>query len=139
MNRTLMIVCSGLVLTAAGLWAHHEWEEEKRWSTFSCVSSIAQTLSLHDAEHPRSVVGETGAWRIVDEQESRSILKPIWEYCNCSGGRWWKSQPGADAWERPFHIAVRLGQNQRLEYLVSSSGPDGVSGSSDDIHSPVPK
>src|SRR6266496_648989 len=119
MNRTVMIVCSGLVvLVAAGLWAHHEWREEKSLATFSCVSSISQALYLHDAEHPRPVVGETSAWRTLDESESRSILKPIWEYCDCSGGRWWKSQPGVDAWGHAFHIAVRLGPNQRLEYVV---------------------
>jgi hypothetical protein len=140
MNRNLMIVCSGLVVVvAAGLWAHHEWREAKHWATFSCVSSISQTLTLYDAEHPRSVIGETSAWRTLDESESRSILKPIWEHCDCSGGRWGKSQPGVDDWGHPFHIAVRLGPNQRLEYVVSSGGADGVSGSSDDIQSPVPQ
>jgi hypothetical protein len=133
-------MCSGLVvLVAAGLWARHEWREAKRWTTFSCVSSISQALYLHDAEHPRPVVGETSAWRTLDESESRSILKPIWEHCDCSGGRWWKPQPAVDAWGHPFHIAVRLGPNQRLEYVVSSSGPDGLSGSSDGIQSPIPQ
>jgi hypothetical protein len=140
MNRTVMIVCFGLVvLVASGLFAHREWQEAKRWATFSCVSSISQALSLYDAEHPRPVVGEASGWRTLDESESRTILKPIWEHCDCSGGRWWKSQPGADAWVHPFHIAAHLGPNQRLEYVVSSNGPDGLSGSSDDIHSPIPQ
>ena len=135
-----MIVCSALAaLVIAALWSHHEWREAKRWATFSCVSSISQTLTLYDAEHPRSVIGEISTWRKLDESESRSILKPIWEHCDCSGGRWWRSQPGTDSWGHSFHVAVRLGPTQKLEYVVSSVGPDGISGSSDDIQSLIPQ
>jgi len=138
MNRNLLTVCSVLVVLVAASWVHYQWREEQRRATFSCVSSISQTLSLYDAEHPMSPIDATSAWRPLEDSESRSTLGKILEHCDCSGGRWWKSQPGFDAWGHRFHIAVRLGPNQRLEYLVSSNGPDGISGSSDDIQSPVP-
>jgi hypothetical protein len=140
MNRNLLIVCSGMMVlvAAAETWVLHEGREAKRWATFSCASSISQTLSLYDVNHPSSATDATSAWRTLADSESRSVLNPISEYCDCSGGRWWKSRPGADAWGRPFHIAVRLGPNQRVEYVVSSGGPDGVFDTADDIKSPVP-
>jgi hypothetical protein len=139
MKRNLVIACSAVLILVAAGWAHHEWQEAKRWATFSCVSSISQTLSLYNAEHPVSDTNTTSDWRTLDDSESLSKLRKIWEYCDCSGSRWWKSQPGLDAWGHRLHIALRMGPNQRLEYVVSSDGPDGLPSSSDDIQSPAPQ
>ena len=87
MNRKLILACSAVVIVAAAACAHHEWREAKRWATFSCVSSISQTLSLYAAEHPVSDINATSEWRTLDDSESLSKLRKIWEYCNCSGSR----------------------------------------------------
>jgi hypothetical protein len=138
MNGKFMIACCAVVVVVAAAWVHHEWREEKRSATFSCLSSISQTLSQYDAEHPISEINAASEWRSLDDSESLSKMRKIWEQCDCSKSRWWKSQPGFDAWGHLLHIAVRMSPNQRREYLVSSSGPDGISGSSDDIQSPSP-
>src|SRR5438132_14126776 len=104
MKRKLIIGCSAVLIVAAAAWAQHEWREARRWSTFSCLSSISQTLSLYDAEHPISDINATSEWRTLDDSESFSKMRGIWERCDCNGSRWWKAQPGFDAWGHRLHI-----------------------------------
>lgn len=118
----------GLLLVTAPCLSCSALDEEQKAVEFSCVSSIHATLASVDAKSNISMEA-TAEWRVLTDAE-------VAEYVSkASSGR------KLDCGDVPtdssrLHIAVRRQpQSARPEFLVWMNGPDGVSGTSDDVSS----
>lgn len=134
MKRKLIVVGCILVVLAL-VTAYFAWNTELKASTFSCISSISQLL--RDAKAPQVTAPSDlkAGWNVLDDAQSRLLMVKIWEYCDCGGPswRWQRTRPGFDHWGHQLRVAVRQESGEKLSYIVWSVGPDGISGTQDDI------
>jgi hypothetical protein len=134
MKKKLIVGC--IVLIVAGVVVFHlAWEKEGQVSTVSCISSISQLLLDPKAPQVGTPTQLKAGWNVLEDAQAQRLMAEIWEYCDCGGPswRWQRTRPGFDHWGHPLRVAVRQEANGKLSYLVWSAGPDGVSGTKDDI------
>lgn len=134
MKKKLIIGC--LVLVIGGVVVFRlVWDKEVEASTFSCISSISQLLQDPKAPQVDMPTELKAGWNVLQDAKAQPLMVKVWEYCDCGGPSWWwqRARPGFDHWGHLLRVAVRQETDGKLSYIVWSVGPDGISGTADDI------
>jgi hypothetical protein len=105
---------------------------------YGCVASIHDALQKSQYLSTSSVVILTNDWRILTEAGYDRAISDLSGsfYIDAGKGGWLSNKILVDPWKRRYQIAVRRIAQNTMEQVVWSNGPDGISGTIDDIVSP---
>lgn len=118
-------VCLSLFVLAGTVVAYVQnlWHLAENTEADSTVRSLYSHL-----EKSQMVTTRSEEWVIVDDDSYDEIVKPMFISSVEDPQRTIR-----DPWGNRLHIAVRYVTPKQCAYTVWSAGPDGVSGSADDI------
>jgi hypothetical protein len=125
-----------LVLVVAGIALGVALERRDRVRHMSkLVASLSYALlnQIHEDPEPLArelIQGDPTAWRELDAREREWLVDTLVRREDIGPG--WKEQVTTDRWSRPVRIEVRR-PSERLEFRLTSAGPDGQFGTPDDI------
>ena len=112
-------------LAVSALLFAYARRELYKTATFSCVASIAAAINYQPQSTPSGLGAE---WRTLADGELASLTRGKSGF-DCAHS----ARPFSDSWAHSLHVAARRGEEGKLEFKVWSDGPDGASGTSDDI------
>jgi hypothetical protein len=108
-------------------------------AVYACVASIHQSLIDFGERSPRGAgIALDADWRGLGPAEYDQVMSRVKSEGSLDRGRSYWDEAGrfVDPWGRPYHIAGRVRPSGQVEFIIWSSGRDGVSGSADDVVSP---
>lgn len=133
MKRKLLIaVAVLLVVTLVGMRVAEVFRSANISATHSAAAQLHQDLNKSGQKE-----GFTNDWRVLnDNQYNRLLASLISAGLSFDAPSRWKTPNGklVDAWGHRFQIAARRkASGEAIEFVVWSAGPDGQSGTDDDI------
>ena len=128
---------AGVLLVAGALFAGRYFKRDREVrqlsKTIAALDFTMRACAQEDPKYERELLkGDATAWRTLDATESRWLLENLSRQMTVRAD--WFDTVRADPWGHPLRFEVRRKQ-ERIDFRVTSAGPDGVFDNDDDYDS----
>ena len=135
-NRTKLMIGGAIIfiaLTSALMFMF--WTYLKRLGERSCVLSVHSSIISQSKKPKFKLDTDIGPdWVVLNDDESEQLILAAAKDNKLDCNEWTSGRIGLDYWNNRLRIAARQSLiDHTFEFKVWSNGPDGVSGTSDDI------
>ena len=137
-KRTTVIVSVAIAVVVAATAVainRYDWHTRGRDmpKTIAMFDHMILTyVNERDRLERKLVTGDSSVWRQLDDDERRWLVDEVCRQNDFPSQL--KHLVTADAWGRPFRVDVRRPAS-RVEFRITSAGPDGRFGTEDDYDS----
>jgi len=144
-NWIAVAVIGGIFLLVVGYVVKRTFDQATRSADQSTVMALAGFLFDHSGKLETTRTRSGPRWRRLTDSEYDRLIGEIYRMKNFAPDRkgWKPGQVLYDHWGRRYRVAVRRTAEGKEDFFVWSTGPDGKTGTKDDVtfmyDLPVPK